>query len=246
MLNKISILFCIFSLFLYANELAIVTKSKGNVTYKKNTLKDFEKTVKAGKELYDEDLLKTGIDGFVMFMYLDDGTLIKVHKNSEVYISGKISDRSINKRVNAGEGFFRFDVKEQKGDEFTVVTPSSVASVKGTDFIIDIGPEGDVFYGFEGIVEVSNKISNTKLRLQKDNKIESLKNGDISVNIMTPTDYNNINNIELEIETNDQQDVTPEIDNQDSGESNQNIKEMRIKVLNDDGVEKEIIIRYTN
>ena len=63
---------------------------------------------------------------------------------------------------------------------------------------------------------------------------------------MTPTDYNNINNIELEIETNDQQDVTPEIDNQDSGESNQNIKEMRIKVLNDDGVEKEIIIRYTN
>ena len=98
MLNKISILFCIFSLFLYANELAIVTKSKGNVTYKKNTLKDFEKTVKAGKELYDEDLLKTGIDGFVMFMYLDDGTLIKVHKNSEVYISGKISDRSINKR----------------------------------------------------------------------------------------------------------------------------------------------------
>ena len=181
-----------------------------------------------------------------MFMYLDDGTLIKVHKNSEVYISGKISDRSINKRVNAGEGFFRFDVKEQKGDEFTVVTPSSVASVKGTDFIIDIGPEGDVFYGFEGIVEVSNKISNTKLRLQKDNKIESLKNGDISVNIMTPTDYNNINNIELEIETNDQQDVTPEIDNQDSGESNQNIKEMRIKVLNDDGVEKEIIIRYTN
>tara|TARA_Y100001970_G_scaffold195586_1_gene237720 strand:+ start:183 stop:914 length:732 start_codon:yes stop_codon:yes gene_type:complete len=243
MLNKISILFCIFSLFLYANELAIVTKSKGNVTYKKNTLKDFEKTVKAGKELYDEDLLKTGIDGFVMFMYLDDGTLIKVHKNSEVYISGKISDRSINKRVNAGEGFFRFDVKEQKGDEFTVVTPSSVASVKGTDFIIDIGPEGDIFYGFEGIVEVSNKISNTKLRLQKDNKIESLKNGDISVNIMTPTDYNNI---ELEIETNNQQDVTPEIDNQDSGESNQNIKEMRIKVLNDDGVEKEIIIRYTN
>ena len=39
---------------------------------------------------------------------------------------------------------------------------------------------------------------------------------------------------------------SPEIDNQDSGESNQNIKEMRIKVLNDDGVEKEIIIRYTN
>ena len=144
---------------MYASELAIVTKSKGAVTYKKNTLKDFEKTVKAGKELYDDDLLKTGIDGFVMFMYLDDGTLIKVHKNSEVYISGKISDRSINKRVNAGEGFFRFDVKEQKGDEFTVVTPSSVASVKGTDFVIDIGPEGDIFYGFEGIVEVSNKIA---------------------------------------------------------------------------------------
>ena len=191
MQSKITILI----LFLFLNisfskeELAIVTKSKGLVDYKKKSSDVFLNNVKSGLELYNDDLLKTGDDGFVMFVYLDDGSLIKVHKNSEVYITGKIQGSNINKRINAGDGFFRFDVKEQKGDEFTVVTPSSVASVKGTDFVIDIGPEGDIFYGFDGVVDISNKISNTKLRLEKDNKVESFKSGNISSEVMTNQDY---------------------------------------------------------
>ena len=241
-----TILFLFYSLSYCNEELAIVTKSKGKVDYKKNSSLEFQETVRNGLELYNDDLLKTGDNGFVMFVYLDDGSLIKVHKNSEVYITGKIQDKNINKRINAGDGFFRFDVKDQKGDEFTVVTPSSVASVKGTDFVIDVGPEGDIFYGFDGIVDISNKISNTRQRLEKDNKVESLKTGNMSVELMTEQDYIIINNIESEVEV-EEQNIELE-DTDDSGSLDQieeTIKEIRITVLNEDGEEKEIIIRYT-
>ena len=85
-----TILFLLSSISFGNEELAIVTKSKGNVDYKKSSSSEFQKTVKSGLELYNDDLLKTGDNGFVMFVYLDDGSLIKVHKNSEVYITGKI------------------------------------------------------------------------------------------------------------------------------------------------------------
>ena len=236
----------LFSSVFAKDELAVVTKSKGNVEYKSDTSDVFQLNVKSGLELYNDDKLKTGNNGFVMFVYLDDGSLIKLHKNSEVYITGKIQDNKINKRINAGDGFFRFDVKDQKGDEFTVVTPSSVASVKGTNFIIDIGPEGDIFYGFDGIVDIANKISNTRERLEKDNKVESLKTGSISKEIMTSQDYIIIQNIESESGV-EEQEFVPE-DTDDSGDTDQindSIKEIRIKVLNEDGDEKEIIIKYT-
>ena len=236
----------LFSLVSAKDELAIVTKSKGNVEYKSNTSDAFQLNVKGGLELYNDDLLKTGNNGFVMFVYLDDGSLIKLHKNSEAYITGKIQNNNINKRINAGDGFFRFDVKDQKGDEFTVVTPSSVASVKGTDFVIDISPEGDVFYGFDGIVDIANKISNTRERLEKDNKVESLKTGSISKEIMTAQDYIIIQNVESESGVEEQEFVPEDLD--DSGDTDQiddSIKEIRIKVLNEGGDEKEIIIRYT-
>ena len=47
------------------------------------------------ESLYNNDLLVTGDDGFVMFAYLDDGSLIKVHKNSGVYVNGDILNNSI-------------------------------------------------------------------------------------------------------------------------------------------------------
>ena len=50
----------LFSLVSAKDELAIVTKSKGNVEYKSNTSDAFQLNVNGGLELYNDDLLKTG------------------------------------------------------------------------------------------------------------------------------------------------------------------------------------------
>ena len=46
------------------------------------------------------------------------------------------------------------------------VLPTSVASVKGTRFWIDVnGKNGDLFHGLSGIVEIANNITGEKINL---------------------------------------------------------------------------------
>ena len=130
-------LYFILIAFVYSNQsIAVVTKSKGDVQYKKFSESESE-ILLVGSELFNDDYIKTGVDGYVKFSYLDDGTTIKIHKNSELYVAGKSENKVINKRLNIGNGLIKMDVSKQKEEEFKIVTPTSVASVKGTSFILD-------------------------------------------------------------------------------------------------------------
>jgi len=160
MWNKIMILFMksyvyffiLFSCLLSQVGLAIVTKASGDVEYKYYLDTDFSSSIKPGTQLFNNDLIRTGNDGFVKFSYLDDGTTIKVHKDTELYIRGQINKQNISKRINMTNGILKLDVSKQTEDEFKIITPTSVASVKGTSFILETSDEGDKFYGFKGIV----------------------------------------------------------------------------------------------
>ena len=59
----------------------------------KNTLKLFKNKINIGLELYNNDLLSTGSDGFIMFAYLDDGSIVKVYKDSKVYVTGDLKNK---------------------------------------------------------------------------------------------------------------------------------------------------------
>ncbi len=236
-------LYFILIAFVYSNQsIAVVTKSKGDVQYKKFSESD-SKILLVGSELFNDDYIKTGIDGYVKFSYLDDGTTIKIHKNSELYVAGKSENKVINKRLNIGNGLIKMDVSKQKEEEFKIVTPTSVASVKGTSFILDSNLDfGDKFYGFEGIVEIVNKESNKIIRLSRNLKVVSQPDGQIISEIMTPSDINVINEIQSSVN----EDILDQniIDDTDI-DINQNQKEIKIKVVSPTGEEKEIIIKYS-
>ena len=83
-------------------------------------------------------LIKTGKDGFAKFVYLDDGSIIKIHKSSEVYVQGDIQKRNIAKQINISMGKLKLDISSGQLTEFKIITPTSVASVKGTRFWIDV------------------------------------------------------------------------------------------------------------
>ena len=189
--------FSLFS-FLFQNEVAIVTKNNGDVKYKKESSKRFTNRINSGLELFNNDLLVTGNDGFIMFAYLDDGSLIKVHKDSEVLVDGNLNNNTINKQVIINDGFIKFDIKKQKQNEFKVVTPTSVASVKGTLFYVDTSPLGDVFYGFEGLVEVLNIESQQVSSLSKSKKITSSPDGSIEVEEIVDEDIEYIVQVQQE------------------------------------------------
>ena len=261
MLNKKIIILFLLSFLLSVESLAIITKSLGDVGYTKYNQSDPLSTLNIGSELFNEDFLETKSDGFIKFAYLDDGTTIKMHKNSEIYVRGDVQEYLIDKRISISHGTYNFNVSNQKDGVFTIITPTSVASVKGTKFILVSDLEGkDEFYGFEGLVEVLNKESNTTLRLSRNVKVTSTSDGNINSEIMTQTDYNITNQIYLIEEEIDSENIIPdgqEIEQQqqnqqnqgNSGvidESNQSLNELRIKLKNAQGEEKELIIRYND
>jgi len=258
MLNNQFLLYVILLVnFLFSVEsLAIVTKTIGEVQYTKHNNKIIDSDLKLGLELFNDDLIKTKSDGFAKFTYLDDGTTIKMHKNSEVYVRGDIQEYLINKRISISSGTYNFDVNKQKDGVFTIITPTSVASVKGTKFILVSGLEGtDEFYGFEGLVEILNKESNTTLRLSRNIKITSSPDGQINSEIMTQSDYNITNQINQYEQEVDSQNIIPEEENNEteteedtdsssSTDIDQTTNELKITIRNAQGEEKELIIKY--
>ena len=238
---------------IYTQEtLGLVTKSKGKVEYKKYSSKKFTTDIYRGLGLYGDDNIRTGDNGFSMYRYLDDGSSIKILKNSDIKIQGRINNRRIEKNVEVNNGLFNFDIDKQDNASFTVVTPTSVATVKGTDFwLICNGPEGDRFLGVEGDVEVKNIESGSIVILNEDSVVVSSSSGNISVQNMTSDDLQEIEDLndesgeyeDLDIDTgfDDNQDI-----DQDAGISSDSDEENIIRIQFEDafGNSKEIIIKY--
>ena len=246
----ISIIILLLNFSFSKETLGLVTKSKGKVQYQKYDSNKFSSSVKKGLGLYGDDQIRTGDNGFSIYRYLDDASSIKILKNSEVIIQGRVDSRKITKNVEVTNGLLNFNIDQQNEGYFTVVTPTSVATVKGTEFwLICNGIEGDKFLGVEGTVEVKNIESGQKVVLNENSTVVSTSSGDIITQTMTTEDFQQDNDLEdesgeyedfdLDTETgvNDETETNPDMDSDDS-----NI--IRIEFEDSLGNSKEIIIKY--
>jgi len=141
--------------FVFANKIAVATKIKGMVEIMPVGKKDFA-NLKPGTILSDGDKIRTGSKGFAAIIFIDDKSTLKLKENSEAVITGQRSAASISKKINMDVGTVRATITKQNTD-FVIQTPTSVASVKGTDFWLVTDPEdGDQIMGIEGIVGLTN------------------------------------------------------------------------------------------
>ncbi len=139
---------------LFADKIAVATKVKGVV----EIIKVGEKKVidlKAGSILDDGDKVRTGSSGFVAIIFIDDKSILKIKENSEAVITGQKSTKNISKKINLDGGTIRASITKQNVD-FVIQTPTSVASVKGTDFWLISDDSGDQVIGMEGLVSLVN------------------------------------------------------------------------------------------
>ncbi|GIS53129.1 hypothetical protein Ct9H90mP29_01710 [bacterium] len=60
--------------------------------------------MKPGSPLSDQDKIRTGKNGFVAIMYLDDKTVLKMLGNSDMTILGQRSGFKINKSIDIKYG----------------------------------------------------------------------------------------------------------------------------------------------
>ncbi len=242
--NLLSVII-VFSYLWSSESIGIVTKSKGDVNYKKYSSETKNKHINIGSELFNNDLIFTGEDGFVKFIYLDDGSSVKIHKNSELYVRGSINKRQIAKQINISNGLLKIDVSKQKSDEFTIVTPTSIASVKGTKFWVDCnGGNGDRFFGLNGIVKIKNKETGNEINLTSNTTASSLPNGSLDIVQTSSAEVNEILNFEIDSgEVDEIDDSIEEMTPEDSMQSEQE-NELRIKIKDEHGNTKVIIVKY--
>tara|TARA_Y100000741_G_scaffold328981_1_gene282567 strand:- start:484 stop:939 length:456 start_codon:yes stop_codon:yes gene_type:complete len=147
---------------------------------------------------------------------------------------GKLNRKSIMKQLEINEGIVKLKVEKQGVNEFTVITPTSVASVKGTSFWVNCyGDDGDKFYGESGLVSILNKKSGKKVDLKSNKVLSSLPQGSIETRDMTSNDFETIGEYEKQEQSSNNKIDNPNQDGSNQGGFNINpeklIKDMKDK-----------------
>jgi len=205
-----------------SSKVAIAIKTKGDVSIIHKGLNTAQ-ALKPGSPLSDQDKIRTGKNGFVAIMYLDDKTVLKMLGNSDMTILGQRSGVKINKSIDIKYGRIAAAVTPQKGKEFMIATPTSVASVKGTELAIDSDPStGDSFTLIEGLIEVTNNLTGETTEVQQGETAVSTPEGSLEVNNTTQGDLEGFEEADMQVST----------------------QELRFEVEDENGNIKEIIIKF--
>ena len=224
-----SALIALMSVSLFGQEpVGVIAKSQGTTFHKKFNADDYSTNAVMGTQLKNHDWIKTGEDGFVAIFFLDDKSQLKVKGNSEMEILAAVERGKISKTISLDYGTVRASVTKQKG-EFRIATPTSVASVKGTDWWVESNEDGDIFIVIAGMVQIENLISGTVQNVGQNQTGTSSPNGSVGVEQTQDEDIPD--------------DPEDPADEEDSGST---IHELKIRMVNEESnSEKFIIIEYS-
>lgn len=141
----------ILSTALLADTVAVLSSSKGKITLER---KNKNIKFKNGELLKNEDVLRTGVQSFATYKYVDASSQIKLFANSVVTISANKVDGKLAKKVGVTKGNVYSQIKSGTGP-FVVQTPTTVASVKGTEFMTRVDDDGNSeFIVVEGEIDL--------------------------------------------------------------------------------------------
>lgn len=168
--------------------IALTLKITGKVMFRKTGVQKAT-LLKFGTPLDDGDWIGTGDDGFAVLIFADDKSQIKLRPDTEVVINGKRDEKSnIAKRISMNIGEINAKVKKQRGT-LEIATPTSVASVKGTDFWVIVSEDGTTeVLTIDGLVELLNKISGKVVEVSSGRKGTSDSQGGNTVTPSTSED----------------------------------------------------------
>ena len=174
------VFFIIFISWIHGNKIAVTTKVKGLVEIMPIGKDNFA-NLKPGTILSSGDKIRTGSSGFTAIIFIDDKSTLKLKENSEAVITGQRSARRIAKKINMDVGTVRATVNKQNSN-FVIQTPTSVASVKGTDFWMITDPvDGDLVIGLEGVVTLTNNETGAEVDVTEGTSGSSTPDGEVDV-----------------------------------------------------------------
>ncbi|MBI3754435.1 MAG: FecR domain-containing protein [Deltaproteobacteria bacterium] len=134
-----------------------ISKGSGAIYFKAKTEKRWVAAT-TGMEINEGDRVKTGSNGRIELL-LQDGSRLTVGNNTEMEITKFLLDKDRRSAtIFLAWGKLRAMVAKFAGrTDMRVKTPTAVAGVKGTDFIVMNEGKANVLFGQEGSVEVKGK-----------------------------------------------------------------------------------------
>jgi sorbitol-specific phosphotransferase system component IIA len=165
--------------------IAIIYKPVGTVDFMKEG-KNWTKAATA-TPLTTGDRVKTGDNSFVIVKFIEN-SILRLQEKSEITIRGELSaNKEFSKNVHLERGQLGFDVKKQVNEKFEFSTPTSVASIRGTEgLLINGGDSADVLILGMGVVVFTNNVSNQSVNVNGGQTAYSYANGTIQVKQTTP------------------------------------------------------------
>lgn len=172
---------------------AILTAISGNVTLTKDNVKNKI----SPDQLYSKDaillngmVLETGKDGKVDLQF-QTGTQLRVGPSSKI----KLENASILSGENFSQTLIRIDSgslyakvnKLEKGSSMALVTPTAIASVRGTDFLTKVEQGESTVLVEDGAVAVSDEQSTSQEVVEGGNKA-NVDGEDVNVEPLTEDD----------------------------------------------------------
>lgn len=133
-----------------------ISKASGAIYFKAKAEKKWA-VAAAGMEINEGDRVKTGSDGR-MELGLQDGSRLTMGNNTEMEITRFLLDKDRRSAAIFIQGKLRAAIAKFSGKtNMWVKTPTAVAGVRGTDFIVMNEGKANVLFGQEGTVEVKGK-----------------------------------------------------------------------------------------
>jgi len=114
-----------------------------------------EVTAKLGMLLEGGDTIKTRTESFASVIFQDDGSRVKLGENARLTLNATRQKKKLKKRMRLETGKMWAKVTKKRGTDFQVSTPTSVASVKGTKFVLEEGNGQTLLWVLEDIVEIA-------------------------------------------------------------------------------------------
>ena len=171
----------------YGQSIARIIKSEGLVYVKRLGMQTYAENARIGSSIKNGDAIKVGEYGFAAVIFIDDRSVVKIKSNSQFEFMDTKNTRSLN--IEFGTILNKIE-NENRNKTFRVVSPVSVASVKGTEFSAMIDPSGvDQFVGKEGLFDVFNSVSGQTVSVGPGQKALSSTSGSLMQAPATPSDY---------------------------------------------------------
>ena len=138
-------------------DIGLATAVEGKV-FQSAEGEDLKRRTYLASPVFLKDRIDTGMNSKVSFSF-DDTSTLSIGENARVTITKHIFDPDKNLRqtvVQVSLGAVRFVVTREKNKDstFKVITPSGIAGVRGTEFVVIVEPDGKTtFVGLEGSIE---------------------------------------------------------------------------------------------